>query len=128
MGVHWVLGSMVRMLGVCLASSAFADGPAIDPSPDRVATDLQPGLARIGTIKPRSTFEIESSNWTLGCETVDRDFTDYHAYKHYLAPLGIKKIRFQGGAKCEKTRGVYDFKWLDDIVADAKSRGLRFWR
>ena len=32
----------------------------------------------------------------------------------------IKKLRFQAGwAKCEKTRGVYDFAWIDAVVADA---------
>lgn len=104
---------------------APAAGPKIDTSPDRAKTTLNPGLKRIGTIRPRSANEIEGSNWTLGCETLDRDFADYQQYKEYLVPLGIKTIRLQGGwAKTEKVKGVYNFEWLDTIINDARSRGL----
>jgi len=97
----------------------------MDTSPDRAATPLDPGLTRIGTIRPRSADQISGSNWTLGCETLDRDFADYQQYKQYLVPLGIKTIRLQGGwAKTEKVKGVYDFTWLDTIVDDALARGL----
>jgi len=86
---------------------------------------LELDLRRIGTLRPRPVSEISGSNWTLGCETLDRDFADYQQYKEYIAPLGIKTIRLQGGwAKCERTPGVYDFAWLDTIIDDARSRGL----
>lgn len=40
-------------------------------------------------------------------------------------PLGIKRIRLQGGwNRIEKEKGVYDFSWLDHIVDDAISLGL----
>ena len=82
-------------------------------------------LKKIGVIRPRSSDEIAGSPFTLGCETLDRDFADYDEYKEYIVPLGIKTIRLQGGwAKTEKTRGVYDFSWLDHIVDDARSRRL----
>lgn len=85
-------------------------------------------LPYLGQVKPRSTDEIESSNWLLGCECLDRDYTDYDQYKEYLVPLGIKILRFQGGwAKTEKVKGVYDWAWMDHIVDDAVSRGLRPW-
>ncbi|MCX7827536.1 MAG: beta-galactosidase, partial [Verrucomicrobiae bacterium] len=36
-----------------------------------------------------------------------------------------KKIRLQGGwAKTERDRGKYDWRWLDRIIGDARSRGL----
>ena len=100
--------------------------PPISTSPDRVFTTLDPGLRRIGTIRPRSVAEVgPCDHWTLGCETLDRDFADYDAYKEYLAPLGLRKIRLQAGwAKCERVRGNYDFAWLDHIVDDAIARGL----
>ncbi len=124
-GSHGKLGASLATV-FCVASSWA--GPDIDTSPDRVKTDIRPGLERIGTIQPKSAKEIRKSNWTVGCETVDRDYTDYHEYKDYLEPLGIKKIRFQAGwAKCEKQKGVYDFKWIDEIVADAATRGLELW-
>ena len=82
-------------------------------------------LPEIGRIKARNVSETQCRHWTLGCETLDRDYADYDEYKEYLAPLGLVKIRLQGGwAKCEKVRGVYDFGWLDHIIDDALSRGL----
>lgn len=114
---------LAAIAACCLASSAAVAGPKIDTSPDRAKTGLNPGLKRIGTLKPRHA--LPESNWTLGCETLDRDFADYEEYKEYLVPLGIKTIRLQGGwAKTEKVKGTYDFAWLDRIVDDAIGRGL----
>ena len=91
-----------------LVSVTVVAGPKIDSSPDRAKTALNPGLKQIGTIKPRSAKEISGSNWTLGCETLDRDFADYQQYKEYIVPLGIKTIRLQGGwAKTEKVKGTF---------------------
>lgn len=100
----------------------------IDNSSTRVQTSLNPGLPHVGTLAPKSVREIQTSRWTLGCETIDREYTDYNAYKEYLAPLGIKRIRLQGGwARTEKDAGIYDFAWLDQIVDDARARGLEIW-
>lgn len=86
------------------------------------------GLVEIGKIKPRLASDIAGSNWLLGCETLDRDFTDYDQYKEFLNPLGIRRLRLQGGwAKTEKVKGRYDWGWLDHIVNDATSRGLQPW-
>ncbi len=88
----------------------------------------RPAWKEIGKIKPRHAREIASSSWSIGGETLDRDYTDYHSYKKYLGPLGAKRIRLQGGwAKCEKTKGQYDFAWLDAIVKDAFSQGVAPW-
>ena len=94
-------------------------------SPDRVKTPLHIDLPRIGTILPRSVAEVGPSNWTIGCETLDRDFADFEKYKSFLAPLGIQTIRLQGGwAKCERAKGEYDFAWLDQIIDYARAQGL----
>ena len=99
--------------------------PPLSTSPDRVKTPLRVDLPRIGTIRPRPASEVGSSNWTLGCETLDRGFADWDQYRDYLAPLGLKSIRLQAGwAKCEEIKGVHDFAWLDHIVDDALSLGL----
>ncbi|MET3115524.1 hypothetical protein AAKU52_003273 [Pedobacter sp. CG_S7] len=83
---------------------------------------------RVGSIKPRSTNEISSSNWLLGCETLDRDYANYDSYKQYIVPLGIKRIRLQAGwDKTEKVKGVYDWAWMDHIINDALERGLQPW-
>lgn len=82
----------------------------------------------IGSLVPKRAEEIVSSNWLLGCETLDRDYADYDQYKEYLCPLGIHYLRFQGGwAKTERTQGVYDWGWLDHIIEDAVGRGLKPW-
>lgn len=88
-------------------------------------TEIQIPLKEIGQIRSRSVNEIAGSSFTLGCETLDRDFANYDEYKEYIAPLGIKTIRLQAGwAKTEKVPGTYDFGWLDHIIDDARSRGL----
>lgn len=85
-------------------------------------------FAEIGKIKTLTANEIEISRWSIGGETLDRDYADYHAYKTYLDDLGAKRIRLQAGwAKCEKEKGVYDFAWLDSIVEDALERGVKPW-
>jgi hypothetical protein len=103
-------------------------GPPLDTSSDRAKTDLDPGLKQIGVIRPRNINQIHGSNWTLGCETLCRDYADYNEYKEYLAPMGIKTIRLQGGwAKTEQEKGKLNYSWLDAIVNDAIGRGLSIW-
>ena len=97
----------------------------LDQTHTRVQSALKPDLERIGTLIPKSVDEIGTSMWSLGCETLDRDLANWDAYKGYLQPLGIRRIRLQGGwNRTEKTKGEYDFAWLDQIVDDAIARGL----
>jgi len=82
----------------------------------------------IGQLKTRDAKNIASSTWSIGGETMDRDYTDYQSYKKYLGPLGAKRIRLQGGwAKTEQVKGQYDFAWLDAVIPDAASRGVAPW-
>ena len=105
-------------LTFCIAVTCLgAFSAAIDTSADRNPSPLRVDMKRIGTLRPRSADEITGSNWTLGCECLDRDFTDFDAYKDYIVPLGIKEIRlFAGWAKCEREPGKFDFAWLDHCV------------
>ncbi|MCX7009636.1 MAG: beta-galactosidase [Kiritimatiellaeota bacterium] len=97
----------------------------LDQTPTRVQSALKLDWKKIGTLKPKSVDELGTSMWSLGCETLDRDLADWDVYKTYLQPLGIKRIRLQGGwNRTEKQKGVYDFAWLDHIVDDAHARGL----
>ena len=85
-------------------------------------------LPVLGKVAPRHAKDIASSPWSIGAETIDRDFTVYEHFKKYLGPLGAKGVRLQAGwAKCEKTKGVYAWEWLDAIVNDAVAQGLRPW-
>ncbi len=82
----------------------------------------------LGKIKTRPAQEIAASSWSIGGETLDRDFAIYANYKKYLGPLGAKGLRLQTGwAKCESKLGVYDFAWLDAVVDDALAQGVQPW-
>ncbi len=119
---------MKAELMVLLGWAAAVSAQVIDNTDTRVQTTLDPSMKRIGTLKPKSVSEIGSSRWTLGCETIDREYANYHAFKEYLPALGIKRIRLQGGwARTEKDPGIFDFAWLDSIIDDARSRGLEIW-
>ncbi|MCF0069695.1 hypothetical protein LZD49_04375 [Dyadobacter sp. CY261] len=82
----------------------------------------------LGKLQTRDAKQIRHSSWSIGGETLDRDYTDYQSYRTWLGPLGAKRIRLQGGwSKCEKVKGIYDFKWLDAVIPDAASRGVYPW-
>lgn len=92
---------------------------------------LETGCTRsvedIGVLRQKTLSEVHN-DLIIGCETLDRGYADYHAYKEYFGPLGMRFIRLQAGwAKCEPRRGEYDFSWLDSIIDDAVSRGLEPW-
>lgn len=85
-------------------------------------------LPVLGKVAPRAAQDIVSSPWSTGAETIDRDFTVYENFKKHLGPLGAKGVRLQAGwAKCEKTKGVYSWDWLDAIINDAVAQGVRPW-
>jgi len=82
----------------------------------------------LGTLKPQHARDITNSNWSVGGETVDRDYTVFANYREWLGPLGIKRIRQQAGwFKCEKIIGVYNWAWLDECVDGALAQGLQPW-
>ncbi|AQG80710.1 GH39 family glycosyl hydrolase [Spirosoma montaniterrae] len=92
------------------------------------AQPVTPNWNEVGQLKTRDAKAIRASTWSIGGETLDRDYTDYQSYKTYLGPLGAKRIRLQGGwSKCEKVKGQYDFAWLDAVIPDAASRGVAPW-
>ena len=89
---------------------------------------LDPGLREVGRLAVRGTKDIKASKWSVGCETMDRDYADWNAYKHLLGPLGAKHGRlFSGWAKTEQEKGVYDFAWLDVQVREMAAMGVKPW-
>lgn len=121
------LACVMAGVSACVSTTASDKSPVVDTSPDRAKSKIILPYQQLGTVIPKDVTQTKN-NLTVGCETIDRDYTDYDAYKEYLSPLGIKKIRLQGGwAKTEKVKGVYDFAWLDHIVNDAISRGITPW-
>ena len=120
-----ILPVFKKVVGVDRACGA---APACEPPSllrGPAQTPLRVGMKRIGAIAPRPANAAPASQWMIGCETLDRDFADFESYKMYLKPLGIGTMRIQGGwAKCERTKGRYDFSWLDRVVDYARSRGM----
>jgi hypothetical protein len=85
-------------------------------------------MPAIGKITTQHARENQEAPWSVGGETLDRDYADFQAYKEYLGPLGIPFIRLQGGwAKTEKVKGKYDFAWLDKIIDDAIAQNVQPW-
>ena len=116
---------MSRMEMALLASAALwcvdgsAQGTIVHPVPS------QAEFTPIGMLVPRTAPDPKDDQWMIGCEVLDRDFARFSAYRDYLPQLGIRSIRLQGGwAKCEKTKGRYDFAWLDESVDFARAHGL----
>ncbi|MFH9263947.1 hypothetical protein ACH4KN_06725 [Streptomyces sp. NPDC017546] len=95
----------------------------------RVTTESGPqGWPYLGQVGPRPALQIGTSNLLVGAETLDRDYASHQAFSPYLGKLGATGVRLQGGwAKTEKTKGVYDWTWLDKIVDDARAKGLKPW-
>lgn len=86
------------------------------------------GYRYAGQVAPRHAQQITWSRWSIGAETMDRDYTIYAHWKDYLGPLGAKHARLQSGwAKTERTQGVYDFAWLDEIIPDMIAQGVQPW-
>ena len=48
----------------------------------------------------------ESSSWSVGAETMDRNFTLYSEWSQYLGPLGVKRARVQAGSVTVDTSGI----------------------
>lgn len=111
---------MKNLFGIALVWGTLATTFGQTPAPA--------GWKEVGQLKTRDAKDIRASTWSIGGETLDRDYTDYQSYKTYLGPLGAKRIRLQGGwSKCEKVKGKYDWAWLDAVIPDAASRGVAPW-
>lgn len=87
-----------------------------------------PELKQIGLLAVRNSRDINSSSWSVGCETLDRDYAKFGLYKDYVGELGVKYGRLQSGwAKCEKQKGVYSFEWLDSCVYGLNEQSVKPW-
>lgn len=87
-----------------------------------------PALKQVGWLATRPSKDIASSDWSIGCETLDRDYAKFSLYKNYVGELGAKYARLQSGwAKTEKQKGVYDFAWMDECVYGLNEQSVKPW-
>ena len=89
---------------------------------------MDPGLEPWGWLETRGAKDVKSSWWSVGCETLDRDYADWDQYKFLLAGLGVKHARFfSGWAKTEQEKRKYDFTWLDPQIRECAAMGVKPW-
>jgi polysaccharide biosynthesis protein PslG len=82
----------------------------------------------LGKLKLYTSAEIADSRVSIGFECVDREVIDPDQCYDALGKSGVKYARCQTGwARCEKQKGRYTFEWLDSMVDNLITRGLRPW-
>lgn len=85
-------------------------------------------LEKIGFLKHKSSCECKNSRLGIGLEKLDRSLYDPTNVYDSISQIGVKWVRIQSGwFKTEKQKGIYDFKWLDEIVDNIISRGMTPW-
>lgn len=85
-------------------------------------------MKKIGMLKTYKSDEINDSYISIGFECIDRELINPDKCYDLLAETGVKYARCQTGwARCEKEKGIYDFTWLDSIVDNLLSRGIKPW-
>lgn len=118
---------------MALITSMVLGASAAQPTPHWSVTWKKmhmsgPALEQVGVLPTRSSQELGVSNWSIGCETLDREYAEFDNYKEYLGELGISSARIQSGwARCEPTKGKYDFAWLDNVVDGMRAQGVQPW-
>lgn len=85
-------------------------------------------LEEIGTLVPRLSDGTGNSWWSVGCETLDRDYAVFANFKQYVGETGVGYARLQSGwAKTEQEKGKYEFEWLDEHVNGLLEQGVKPW-
>jgi hypothetical protein len=119
---------MLAGLSACAAATGAPKGKAHTSITWEKFLATGPELKQVGWLATRHAKDIASSSWSIGCETLDRDFAKFSVYKDYVGELGAKHARLQSGwAKTEKQKGIYDFKWLDEHVNGLCEQRVRPW-
>ncbi len=85
-------------------------------------------LPQLGRIVPVKSDINKESWWSVGSETLDRDYSDFEEYKNFMGFTGVGYARLQSGwAKCEPQMGKYNFEWLDKHVDGLIAQGIKPW-
>jgi len=119
-------------LALALAAAAAQPAFAQDPrSPQREDDPKLYPLIQVGEIQPRTTLMQRPQGdrgFSIGLETIERDFVSYPAVEPYLVPLGFTQGRLMAGwSNIETIKGQYDFSEILFIVRDLRSKGIRPW-
>lgn len=113
-----IMGVLIPALGQDLKKSVTWENLRAHPAPLLVSGELQ---------SVKSSLEVPSV-WSVGVETMDRDYADFEKFRQYVGLTGVGYGRLQSGwAKTEQKKGKYDFKWLDAHVDGLIAEGIHPW-
>lgn len=85
-------------------------------------------LPVIGTLEPVRSDLSRPSWWSVGSETLDRDYAKFDNYIQYMGETGVGYARLQSGwAKSEPKKGKYNFAWIDHQVDGLLEQGIHPW-
>lgn len=85
-------------------------------------------LPVIGSVVPIQSDLSRPSLWSVGCETLDRDYGKFDNFVQYMGETGVGYARLQSGwAKSEPKKGKYNFAWLDHHVDGLLAQGIHPW-
>ena len=85
-------------------------------------------LPVLGTLEPVKSDLSKPSWWSVGSETLDRDYAKFDNYIQYMGETGVGYARLQSGwAKSEPKKGKYNFGWIDHQVDALIEQGIHPW-
>ena len=94
----------------------------------KVFNQNYPPLECVGSIRTYPSGQVAAQRWSVGYECVDRGYAKYSESGSYISQLGVSHARIQSGwARTEKKKGMYDYKWLDEVVDGIVSQGVEPW-
>ncbi|MBQ7650692.1 MAG: beta-galactosidase [Victivallales bacterium] len=89
---------------------------------------LLPGFEFLQEVPRKASSQLTDTLMGIGFETLDRDTFNPQDVMKLVGESGVKMARCQSGWwKCERTPGVYDFSWLDEVVDGLSKYGVRTW-
>lgn len=85
-------------------------------------------MTELGKMKTVDSRHSSALRLSVGFETLDRELFDPEPCYALLGQSGVKFARCQSGwSRCAKSRGHYDFAWLDRIIAQLSGAGIQPW-
>ena len=121
--------SKILTIAAALLAAAVSYAQELKESPTWKNIVSHPApLPVIGRIAPVQSDLNEASFWSVGSETLDRDFAEFENYRKYMKETGVGYARLQSGwEKTEKVKGQYDFGWFDAHVDGLIAEGIHPW-
>ncbi len=117
------------LLGLLLALAVSSTGQELKKSVTWENLRAHPApLPMVGELRAVKSSLEAPSLWSVGVETMDRDYADFETFRQYVGCTGVGYGRLQSGwAKTEQKKGKYDFKWLDAHVDGLLAEGIHPW-